>query len=147
MKRIVITESQLKKVKKTLLNEYRITTPKARAKEDKTLSADEMTIVSEYGEGIIDDINQQSEQLKEGVYINESLLDKYGEMVGRFLDKYGEAMEKMGFGKFIDKYGQKIDDKFGDFVMSCGRTIDDFIEEVHNKFKTKLKEVNQQSDT
>ena len=33
MKRIVITESQLKKVKKTLLNEYRITTPKARAKE------------------------------------------------------------------------------------------------------------------
>lgn len=78
---------------------------------------------------------------KEGVYINESLLDKYGEMVGRFLDKYGEAMEKMGFGKFIDKYGQKIDDKFGDFVMSCGRTIDDFIEEVHNKFKTKLREI------
>lgn len=84
--------------------------------------------------------------IKEEVYINESLLDKYGEMVGRFLDKYGEAMEKMGFGKFIDKYGQKIDDKFGDFVMSCGRTIDDFIEEVHNKFKTKLKEVNQQSE-
>ena len=30
MKRIIITESQLKKVKKTLLNEYRITTPRAR---------------------------------------------------------------------------------------------------------------------
>lgn len=32
------------------------------AKEDKTLSADEMTIVSEYGEGLIDDINQQSDK-------------------------------------------------------------------------------------
>ena len=32
------------------------------AKEDETLSADEMTIVSEYGEGLIDDINQQSEE-------------------------------------------------------------------------------------
>lgn len=33
MKRIIITESQLKKVKKTLLNEYRITTPRARSRE------------------------------------------------------------------------------------------------------------------
>ena len=33
MKRIIITESQLKKVKKTLLNEYRITTPRARQRE------------------------------------------------------------------------------------------------------------------
>ena len=33
MKRIVITESQLKKVRKTLLNEYRITTPRARSRE------------------------------------------------------------------------------------------------------------------
>jgi len=32
------------------------------AKEDETLSADEMTIVSEYGEGLIDDINQQSDK-------------------------------------------------------------------------------------
>ena len=33
MKRIVITESQLKKVRKTLLNEYHITTPRARQRE------------------------------------------------------------------------------------------------------------------
>jgi hypothetical protein len=60
--------------------------------------------------------------------INEDLLDKYGELVDRFIGKYGETMDKMGFGKFIDKFGQKIDDKFGDFLMRYGRTVDDFIE-------------------
>ena len=46
-----LTEYDIEKIKEILQN----------AKEDKTLSADEMTIVSEYGEGIIDDINQQAD--------------------------------------------------------------------------------------
>ena len=45
-----LTEYDIEEIKEILQN----------AKEDKTLSADEMTIVSEYGEGIIDDINQHT---------------------------------------------------------------------------------------
>ena len=47
-----LTGYDIKEIKEILQN----------AKEDETLSADEMTIVSEYGEGLIDDINQQSEK-------------------------------------------------------------------------------------
>tara|TARA_B100000927_G_C16210611_1_gene367368 strand:- start:146 stop:454 length:309 start_codon:yes stop_codon:yes gene_type:complete len=47
-----LTEYDIQKIKEILQN----------AKEDKTLSADEMIIVSKYGEGIIDRINQKSDK-------------------------------------------------------------------------------------
>jgi len=45
--------------------------------------------------------------------INEDFLDWYGENVNNLVDLLGKLMNKMGFEKFLDKYGEFVEKVFG----------------------------------